>query len=117
MAASRDQSIVAAYTGGLSVVEIALRHGVCVKTVRNIARRAGLPPRNAPAPERNRQVALRYAAGDRVQAIADAHAITTQAVRTIAARSGLPARTGWRRRYPIDESAFDHPTKTGWWLV
>jgi hypothetical protein len=117
MPTSRDGLILALYQADVPVAEIASRASVCVKTVRNIARRAGLPARIAPAPERNREVALRYAAGDRVQAIADAHGLTTQAVRGIAARAGLPARTNWRRRYPLDETAFDRPTKTGWWLV
>lgn len=113
----RDDLILALYQRGAPVAEIASTAGVCAKTVRNIARRAGLPPRNAPAPDRNREVVRRYAAGDRVQAIADAYGITTQAVRRIAARSGLPPRTNWRRRYPLDETAFDRPSQTGWWLV
>lgn len=117
MATNRDQSIVAAYKGGLPVSEIALGHGVCVKTVRNIARRAGIPPRNAPMPERNREIASRYASGERVQAIADAYGIGTPGVRAIAERYDLPARAHWRRRYPIDEAAFDEPTSTGWWLI
>jgi hypothetical protein len=117
MPSIRDDTIVALYQAGAPVAEIASHAGVCVKTVRNIARRAGVPPRNPPAPKRNREVALRYAAGDRVHAIADAHGITTPAVRAIAARAGLPARTNWRRRYPLDEAAFDRPTTTGWWLV
>jgi hypothetical protein len=117
MPTSRDSSILALYKAGAPVAEIASRSDVCVKTVRNVARRAGLPPRNAPIAERAREVALRYAAGDLVQVIADAHGITTSAVRGIAARAGLPARTEWRRRYPLDETAFDHLTNTGWWLV
>ena len=76
-----------------------------------------MPPRNAPAPERDRNVARRYARGDRVHAIAATYSISTAAVRRIAARSGLPPRKEWRRLYPLDESAFDRPTNTGWWLI
>jgi hypothetical protein len=29
----------------------------------------------------------------------------------------VPARQGWRRRYPLNEEAFDRPTRIGWWLI
>jgi hypothetical protein len=117
MRTNRPELIVSLYETGVPVAEIAARADVCVKTVRNVARRAGLPPRNAPMPERNSEVVHRYAQGDRVLAIASAHGISTGAVRRIAARAGLPPRKDWRRRYPLDEGAFDRPTSTGWWLI
>ena len=117
MPTDRHELIVALYEAGAPVTEIATRAAVCVETVRNVARRAGLPPRNAPAPERDREVCHRYARGDRVKAIAITYGISTTTVRGIAARAGLPPRREWQRRYPLDETAFDRPTSTGWWLI
>ena len=114
---NRAELIVSLYENGVPVAEIAARADVCVKTVRNVARRAGLPPRNVPMPGRDSDVVHRYAQGDRVLAIASAHGISTAAVRRIAGRAGLPPRKDWRRRYPLDEGAFDRPTSTGWWLI
>lgn len=117
MANHRHELIVALYESDVPVTEIAARAAVCVKTVRNVARRAGLPPRNAPKPARDRDVARRYMQGERVAVVAATHGITTSAVRRIAARAGLPPRVGWQRRYPLDESSFDRPTDVGWWLI
>jgi hypothetical protein len=99
------------------VREIAERAGVCVKTVRNVARRAGLPPRNPPQPDRDAEILRRYRAGDPVAAIASQQGVGQSRVRAVAARAGVPPRQGWQRRYPIREDAFDRPTKTGWWLI
>jgi hypothetical protein len=117
MPTDTHELILALYASGAPTAEIIGRTGVCAKTVRNVARRAGLPPRNARSPKRDRNVVARYALGDRVREIAKDHGISTAAVRAIAARSGLPARTTWRRRYPLDETVFDAPTAVGWWLI
>jgi hypothetical protein len=109
--------ILALYANGVLIADIADRAGVCAKTVRNVARRAGVPPRNAPSPDRDSDVVRRYVDGDRVRAIASDHRISTAAVRRIAARAGVPARTAWRRRYPLDEWVSEAPTATGWWLI
>jgi Homeodomain-like domain len=114
---SRHALIATLYRDGLPVREIAQRTGVCVKTVRNVARRAGLPPRNPPQPERDAEILRRYSAGDPVAAIAATHGVAQSRVRVVAARAGVPARVGWQRRYPIREDAFDSPTEVGWWLV
>jgi hypothetical protein len=66
----RHELIIRLYREGLPVAEIAQRAGVCVKTVRNVARRAGLPPRNPPQPKRDGEILARYAAGHPVGAIA-----------------------------------------------
>jgi hypothetical protein len=113
----RDLLVATLYQQGIRVAEVADRAGVCVKTVRNIARRFGLPPRHPSQPERDAQVAARYKAGHKVAAIARDFGIARSRVRVIAARAGLPARSDWRRRYPLDEGAFDNPTDVGWWLV
>lgn len=97
--------------------EVAQRAGVCVKTVRNIARRLGLPPRNPSRPERDAEVAVRYKAGEKVAAVAHDLGITSSRVRAIAARADLPPRSDWRRRYPLDEEVFDEPTEVGWWVI
>jgi hypothetical protein len=109
--------IAALYRDGLPVSEIAERAGVCVKTVRNVARRAGVPPRNPPQPDRDTEILRRYRAGDPVAAIASQQGVSQSRVRAVAARAGVPPRQGWQRRYPIREDAFDRPTKTGWWLI
>jgi hypothetical protein len=113
----RNRLILLLYRCGTPVADIAEQAGVCVKTVRNVARRNGLPPRHAPQPQRDAIVIDRYRAGDRVAAIAADHSISSARVRHISAKAGLPPRSGWRRLYPIDESAFDHPTEVGWWLI
>jgi lambda repressor-like predicted transcriptional regulator len=113
----RDELIATLYATGIPIAEIAAETGVCSKTVRNVARRLGLPPRNPPQPLRDASVVARYRAGDRVSRIATTHGISRSRVRIIAERAGVPARAGWQRRYPIDESAFDQPTDVGWWLI
>jgi hypothetical protein len=113
----RDLLVATLYQQGVPVAEVADRARVCVKTVRNIARRFALPPRHPSQPERDAQVAARYKAGHKVAAIARDFGIARSRVRVIAARAGLPARSDWRRRYPLDEGAFDNPTDVGWWLV
>jgi hypothetical protein len=113
----RDRLVCALYQDGLPVAEIAARAGVCVKTVRNVARRAGLPRRNAPQPERDAAILARYMAGDPVAVIAADHGVGSSRVRIVAERAGVAPRSGWQRRYPIREHAFDHPTATGWWLI
>ena len=117
MPADRDDLIAALYTEGLPVAQIAGLAGVCVKTVRNVARRAGLPARNGPRPERDAAIVRSYQAGDRVRRIASEHGLSRPRVRRIAARAGVPARSGWQRQYPINEAAFDRPTPIGWWLI
>jgi hypothetical protein len=109
--------VTALYRAGLPVAEIAQRAGVCVKTVRNVARRAGEPPRNPPRPERDAEILARYRAGDPVAVIAAEHGVGKLRVRAVAARAGVPPRRGWQRRYPLDEHAFDAPSDIGWWLI
>lgn len=117
MPTDRDDVIVALYEEGLPVAQIATRAGVCVKTVRNVARRAGHPPRHRPHPERDAAIVRAYEAGEPVGRIGVRYAVSRPRVRSIAARAGLPPRSGWQRRYPIDEGAFDRPTRVGWWLI
>jgi hypothetical protein len=116
-APQRDVLVATLYQQGMPVAEIAERAGVCVKTVRNVARRFGLPPRNPSKPERDARAVARYAAGEKVTAIARDLGITRSRIRVLAAQAGLPPRSGWRRRYPLDEAAFDQPTSVGWWLI
>ncbi len=114
---SRDALIEQLYGAGVPVACIADRTGVCTKTVRNVARRRGLPPRKPPQPERDRAIVEAYARGERIHRIAAMHHISRSRVRVVAARAGLPPRSGWQRRYPLDEAAFDRPTSIGWWLI
>lgn len=116
-APQRDVLVASLYQQGVPVAEIADRAGICVKTVRNVARRFGLPPRNPARPERDARAVARYAAGEKVTAIARDLGITRSRIRELAARAGLPPRSDWRRRYPLDEAVFDQPTNVGWWLV
>jgi lambda repressor-like predicted transcriptional regulator len=113
----RDVLIATLYQQGVPVAEVAARAGVCIKTVRNVARRYGLPPRKPSQPERDALVAAAYKAGDKVASIANRYGIPRPRVRTIAQRAGLPPRVNWRQRYPLDETAFDDPTEVGWWLI
>jgi hypothetical protein len=112
----RDDLILALYKEGAPVTQIAERAGVCVKTVRNVARRAGVPARNPSQPERDAAIVRCYRAGDPVARIAREHGVTQPCVRRIAARAGVAPRYGWQRLYPLDEAAFDRPTRVGWWL-
>jgi hypothetical protein len=116
-AEARRDRIAERYARGDLVAVIASEEGVCVKTVRNIARRRGIPRRRLDQQERDARIAERYAAGELVQCIADSEGVRQPYVRAVAKRYGLPARTDWRRKYPIDESAFDHPSSVGWWLI
>jgi hypothetical protein len=113
----RDDLIAALYEEGVPVADIAERAAVCVKTVRNVARRLGLPARNLPQPDRNDAIVRSYRAGEPVARIASRYAVGRPYVRAVAARAGVPARRGWRRRYPLNEAAFDRPTPIGWWLI
>lgn len=113
----RHELIAELYREGLPVADIAQRAGLCIKTVRNVARRAGLPPRNPSQPERDGEILARYIAGDPVDAIATDCGVRRSRVRVVAARAGIPPRKGWQRLYPLDEYAFDEPTETGWWLI
>jgi hypothetical protein len=68
-----------------------------MKTVRNVARRAGLPSRNPPQPERDAAILARYVAGDPVAAIAAEHGVRPSRVRLVADR---PSRRGWIDQRP-----------------
>jgi hypothetical protein len=113
----RDNLIAALYEEGIPVADIAERAAVCVKTVRNVARRLGLAARNPPQPARNEAIVQSYRAGEPVARIAGRYSVSRPYVRAVAARAGVPARRGWRRRYPLNEAAFDRPTPIGWWLI
>ena len=113
----RHELVVELYRNGVPVADIAQRASVCVKTVRNVARRAGLPPRNPPQPKRDLEILARYVAGDPVASIAADKGVSQSRVRVVAERAGVPARSGWQRRYPLDEQAFNKPTDVGWWLI
>jgi hypothetical protein len=88
----RDDLILALYKEGAPVTQIAERAGVCAKTVRNVARRAGVPARNPSQPDRDAAIVRCY-------------------------RAGVAPRYGWQRLYPLDEAAFDRSTPVGWWLI
>ena len=100
-----------------AIAAIAEQEGVCLKTVRNIARRRGIPRRRPDQRERDARIVKRYVAGERVASIAESEDVTTPYVRAVARRHGVPPRSGWQRRYPLDETAFDVPSPVGWWLV
>ena len=53
----RHELIAELYREGVPVAEITQRAGVCVKTVQDVARRAGLPSRNPSRPERDGEMA------------------------------------------------------------
>jgi ribosomal protein S14 len=114
---SRDRLIVDRYIAGVPVVQIADEAGVCRKTVRNVARKAGVPPRTLTKPERNARALALYKAGMAVQTITTELGIGRSQLRKIAARAGIPPRRGWQRRYPLNEEAFEQPSPIGWWLV
>jgi hypothetical protein len=113
----RDALIGTLYREGEAISHIARLAGVCEKTVRNVARRQGIPRRRITQPDRDAAIVARYRAGDRVAQIAAEFSVNPSWVRHVAARAEVPARTGWRRLYPIDEGVFDHPTAVGWWLI
>jgi hypothetical protein len=113
----RDRLIIKLYREGLPVEDIAARAGACCKTVGNVARRAELPLRRTSKPNRDRAALARYCAGHPVKDIAVDLQISKSRIRLIAAKAGIPPRSGWQRRYPIDETAFDEPTAVGWWLI
>jgi hypothetical protein len=113
----RDALILDSYRSGAPVADIAREAGVCVKTVRNVARRAGLEPRHAPQPLRDAEALARYQAGEPLAAIAGDLGIGRSQLRRVAARAGVPPRRGWQRRYPLDETVFERPTPVGWWLI
>jgi Homeodomain-like domain len=118
-AAHREKraEIVRRYRAGEPMDDIAERMGVDPKTVYNVARRAGLPNRHRFDPERTTRILAKYQAGRLIEKIAESEKVHPTFVRHVASRAGLPPRSKWRRRYPLDERAFDHPTPVGWWLV
>jgi hypothetical protein len=66
----RDHLIVDRYIEGVPVAQIADEASVCRKTVRNVARRAGVPPRMPSQPERDAQALALYQGGTPVHKIA-----------------------------------------------
>jgi hypothetical protein len=94
MPTDRNELIAALYEEGVPGAEIAEGAGVCVKTVRNVARRVGLAPRNPAHPERDAVIVRSYRAGEPVDRIASQHGVSRSRVRAIAARAGVPARHG-----------------------
>jgi hypothetical protein len=88
----RHALIETLYRGETPVAEIAQRTDVCIKTVRNVARRAGLPPRRAPQPQRDAAILSRYCAGEPVAAIARDYGVSTSRVRAFYAYVGCPNR-------------------------
>jgi hypothetical protein len=113
----RDEIILDRYRLGAPVAEIAREAGVCMKTVRNVARRAGVPPRHGPQPLRDAEAQARYKAGEPVARIKEDLRIGRSHLRKLAARAGVPPRRGWQRLYPVDEAVFEEPTAVGWWLI
>jgi hypothetical protein len=109
--------IIRLYEAGEKLALIADQVGVDLKTVYNVARRAGLPHRHLFDAKRTARIVSAYRAGTPVHKIAASEGVHRSYVRTVARKAGLPARSNWRRRYPLDEMAFDEPTATGWWLV
>lgn len=105
------------YERGDPLTAIAAEEGVCLKTVRNVARRRGLARRRPDRRDRDRRIVARYAAGECVREIAESEGVGYPYVSGTARKAGLPPRSGWQRRYPLDEHAFDHPTDVGWWLI
>jgi len=113
----QHERIASRYANGDLVAKIAADERVNVKTVRNVARRKGLPRRRPDHTDRNIRIVKRYAAGEPVHAIARDEAVHAGYVRSVAKRAGIPPRKGWQRLYPVEESAFDVPDEIGWWLI
>jgi hypothetical protein len=113
----RDETILRLYVHGTPVADIAELTGVCVKTVRNVARRRGFPPRRASQPDRDAAALKRYIAGERSTALTRELGISRTHLHSLRAGAGVPLQAGLRRRYPLDETAFEHPTEIGWWLI
>jgi hypothetical protein len=109
--------IEALYGQGLPIREIADEECVDRKTVYNVARRAGLPPRRQLDRKRAKRILEAYRAGTRVTDIAEREGVRREYVRFVARRGGLPPQPSARRRYPLDESAFSHLDGVGWWLI
>jgi hypothetical protein len=109
--------ILRRYEAGEEMKVIAEDLGIDTKTVYNVARRAGLPNRHVFDQKRTDRILTAYESGTPVGEIARAEGVHRSFVRNVARRAGLPARKDWARRYPLDESAFDNPTRVGWWLV
>jgi hypothetical protein len=113
----RGRRIIQRYLDGEPIASIAAAEGIHSKTVRNVARRANLPHRRPPRSERNARIISRYAGGEPVVEIANGESVRSSYVSSLARKAGLPRRTGWQRRYRIDEAAFDQPDSVGWWLI
>lgn len=111
----RHDRLVERYLRGDPVAEIAKAEGVCVKTVRNVARRRGASSRRPDRTVRNKRILARYAKGESLEEIALSEGVHRTYVRAVGKRAGLPGRS--RRKYPIDEYAFDRPAAAGWWLI
>jgi hypothetical protein len=105
------------YERGTPMRVIAEREGVDPKTVYNVARRHHLPRRRELDSDRARRIADAFRAGTRVTDIAAEESVSRGYVSFVAKRAGLPPQPGARRKYPLDESAFDAPNDVGWWLI
>jgi hypothetical protein len=109
--------IIRRYEAGEEMNAIAEGLGVDRKTVYNVARRAGLPNRHKFDPARTARILKAYEAGTPVHEIASAENVHRTFVRNVARKAGLPPPANSRRRYPLNEDAFDNPTPVGWWLI
>ncbi|HEY3191616.1 MAG TPA: helix-turn-helix domain-containing protein, partial [Solirubrobacterales bacterium] len=114
---SRWQEIIRRYEAGEEMKSIAEDLGVDRKTVYNVARRAGLPNRHRFDPDRTARILREYEARTPVHEIATTENVHRAFVSHVARKAGLPPRPTWRRRYPLNERAFDNPTPVGWWLI
>lgn len=115
--AQRQRRIAERYARGDLITQIALEEGVDRKTVRNIARREGLPLRHPRQTERNNRIVSRCRDGEQIVQIAKEEGVQSSYVSDLARNAGLPPRRDWQRRYPITEGVFDAPDATGWWLI
>jgi hypothetical protein len=109
--------IIRRYEAGEEMKLIAEDLGIDQKTVYNVARRAGLPNRHVFDEERTARIIRAYETGTRPSRIAANENVHRTYVRNLARRAGLAPRKEWRRRYPLNEKAFDEPTPVGWWLI
>ncbi|WP_245642901.1 helix-turn-helix domain-containing protein [Piscicoccus intestinalis] len=102
LSVSNRAELIAGYTDGVPVRELATRFNVHRGTVREIARQAGLAARRPELPDAIRQDAVQlYAGGMTLAQVAERLRISNEAVRSAVSASGGTIRAAGRRRSHI----------------
>jgi len=98
---SQEAEVVASYTGGATVEELAERHGCSVTTVRDVLAAEGVELRSrgprSPLDGREAELAAAYEGGATVRELAERFGANQRTIRKVLAGEGVVMRPPGRR--------------------